>query len=61
MATRRNTKRKEEEPLKTTFDGMATPRIDIFPDHVTIEYTHVARPRRISPSQWLEFWEQMME
>jgi hypothetical protein len=34
--------------------------IDIYPNRVIIENDiELARPKRISPSQWMEFWEDM--
>lgn len=31
--------------------------IDISPDHIILENVRVNRPARISPSQWMQFWE----
>ena len=35
-----------------------TPNIDIRPNYVIIEGIRIERPTRLSPSQWLRFWEE---
>lgn len=37
---------------------MDKPDIIVFPNHVIICGQFVVRPKTISPSQWLKFWEE---
>jgi hypothetical protein len=34
--------------------------IDVYPDYIVIEDYTVPRPTKISPSQWLEYWKDLL-
>ena len=34
-----------------------TPEITLSHDHIVVEGHRIERPERLSPSQWLEFWD----
>lgn len=34
-----------------------TPEITLSHDHIVVEGHRIERPERLSPSQWLAFWE----